>query len=43
MWVVARKRWQAGPEKDFEINPVDGENRQEIEKRCYFDGTNLPI
>jgi len=28
---------------DLEIDPTEGENRQEMEKRYYFDGTNLPI
>jgi len=28
---------------DLEIDPADGENREEMEKRYYFDGTKLPI
>jgi hypothetical protein len=43
MLVVARERWQAGVGMDFEIDPADGEKRKEMEKRYYFDGTNLPI
>jgi len=43
MRVVERERFKAGAGKGFEIDPAEGEDRQEMEKRYYFDGTNLTI
>src|SRR5208337_5521168 len=33
MWVVERRRLEAGAEKGSEIAPADGQNRQEMGKR----------
>jgi hypothetical protein len=43
MLVVERQRFEASAGKDSKIDPADGENRQQMEKRYHFDGTKLPI
>jgi hypothetical protein len=43
MRVVARGRFEMGARKDFEIDPANRENRREMKKRYFFDGTKLAI
>jgi hypothetical protein len=43
-YVSCRKKALAsGRGKGFEIDPADGEKREKMRKRYYFEGTNLPI